>query len=342
MSRLTVNIATMRTLARLSFSLALTLGAPGILGANLFTGAYMSVGPESAAGTRKPGQIQVLVSEKESGKFYRITFFEGYKEPRTIADVYECPFPNSFDIVGEQWKKNNTAALCQAVGRVVFFYSERGMPLGRPMGSRIARSNYFAPTGSRTTAFVKVPHPVPTPNLEALAAVDRAEWMEEVQLADGEIVVVNRVAVRDAQAAPSSRKGVLRRWEIVFPDGAARWTGDGSIVPLSIEMLRGIPYLAVNIRSRNLCAKYRDPEGSLVFFRWGGVDWSQIPRTEYPTSGRVNLLRDPWGRSSKEDVTGLIRNHEKRLKPGNRLIDTPLDEVLTGRSTDACYLYKNK
>jgi len=165
--------------------------------------------------------------------------------------------------------------------------------------------------------------------------VDRAAWREEVQLATGEMVVVGRVAVADKSEFPVPRRGPHRRWQITFPDGKTAWESDGLTQPLSIEVCEGRYFLAADIHSPLLCAKYGEPQGSVVFFRWEDGAWKNIPRQAYPRSSRVNLLRDPWGRDASEDAQGLIRHQDKHLRAGNHLVHVALDERIANRARDS-------
>jgi hypothetical protein len=90
------------------------------------------------------------------------------------------------------------------------------------------------------------------------------------------------------------------------------------------------------MHSRLLRAKYGDPEGGVLFFRWKGGAWTRIPREAYPQNSKVNLLRNPWGRDTSEDAQGLIRHEDKHLRPGNELVHVALDERIANRATDAC------
>jgi hypothetical protein len=174
----------------------------------------------------------------------------------------------------------------------------------------------------------------------ARSQIDRAEWTEEVQLANGDTVVVKRAASRDQKRTPVTRRGPFRTWEVNFPDGRVNWTSHGSTRPLSIEIVDGSAYIAVDIRSRELCAKYENPSGSVVFFRWDKNAWVRIPREEYPRGGKVNLLQDPWGRTSKDDIRGLVKHHDKHLQRGEQLVGIPIDQLVADRSRDACEQYK--
>jgi hypothetical protein len=174
----------------------------------------------------------------------------------------------------------------------------------------------------------------------ACSQVDGAEWTEQVQLADGGLVIVKRSATRDKKGSPVSRRGAIRGYEVTFPDSQIKWTGSGAIRPLAIEIVKGTALVATDIHSRELCAKYGNPRGSVVMFRWNGGEWLRVPRSEYPQDGRVNLLENPWGRTSAEDAAGYIELKDKGQRPGNYFSQAPLDERIANRANDACEIYK--
>ena len=171
--------------------------------------------------------------------------------------------------------------------------------------------------------------------------MDRTEWREEVQLASGEVVVVKRTAIRDKSGFPASRRGAIREWAIVFPDGRAVWKSDGSMIPIALEIRDSNAYVVANIRSRDYCAQFNNPPSSVVFFRWDSMNWIRIVKNEYPTNGRANLLLSPWGGESSDDARGLVNNKDKYLaKPYNNGVNDPLEAVLSDRSLDACDMLK--
>jgi hypothetical protein len=178
------------------------------------------------------------------------------------------------------------------------------------------------------------------PIVGGCSKVDRAEWREEVQLATGEIVIVKRAAVAEKSGFPVAPRGGYRSWEITFPDGVS-WKGNGQEHPLALEMREGKDYLVVNIRSRDLCKKYNDPPSSSVFFRWDGNAWTQIQKDEFPKGGKANLLTNPWGRDSWEDLSGLVKNEKKHLVMSyNQEVNRPLESTLSDRTLDACTMLK--
>jgi len=174
----------------------------------------------------------------------------------------------------------------------------------------------------------------------ACGQVDRAEWTEQVLLANGDLIVVRRAASRDTKGSPVSRRGGIRTAEVTFPDNRTVWKSEGAVRPIAVEVVDGIALLAVDIHSRAACTKYENPIGSVLFFRWKVDRWERISRMEYPKNGRVNLLLSPWGRSSAEDVSGFIKHADKHARPGNSMVDRQLDQRIVDKSSDTCELYK--
>ena len=171
--------------------------------------------------------------------------------------------------------------------------------------------------------------------------VDTAHWKEEIQLASGEIVIVERTSIRDKSGFPASARGIQRESTIAFPDPRAAWKSDGSMIPIAAEIKNGTVFVAANIQSREYCAKFSDPPSSVLYFRWNNGDWAQVKKDEYPQSGKANLLTNPWGLNSGQDARGLIPNKDKNLaKPYNSSVNDLLEKVLSGNWIDACAMLK--
>jgi hypothetical protein len=127
---------------------------------------------------------------------------------------------------------------------------------------------------------------------------------------------------------------------VTFPDSQTTWTSIGAIRPIAIEIVRGVAFLAADIHSRELCTRYENPPGSVVVFRWIDRKWLPVAISEYPQSGRVNLLLNPWGRTNAEDAAGFIELKDKRTRPGNDFVHVPLDQRMRDKAQDACAIYK--
>jgi hypothetical protein len=180
------------------------------------------------------------------------------------------------------------------------------------------------------------------PGTGGCSKVDVAEWREEVELANGEIVVVKRSEVRDKSGFPASVRGVMRERKVVFPGGQPVWVNDGNMYAVAIEIRDSKAYIAVNIQSRELCKKFGDPPSSMLFYLSDGATWVQVKKEEFPANGKANLLVNPWGRNNFEDLRGLVRNKDKNLvKSYNQRVNQPLEKVLSSRVINACELLKN-
>lgn len=175
------------------------------------------------------------------------------------------------------------------------------------------------------------------------ASVDRAEWIEEVELATGAIVRVKRTATRDSSGFPISPRGPLREWTIVFPDGRTTWKGNGQSLPIALEVAGEKMFVAINLQSRDLCKAYANPQSSVVFFFWDGAAWKKIEREEYPRNGRANLIKNPWGLDTSSDLRGLVKNRDKHLvRAYNNSVNESLQRVLADPAIDACEILKHK
>lgn len=112
---------------------------------------------------------------------------------------------------------------------------------------------------------------------------------------------------------------------------------------VAIELRDRRAYVAVNIQSRELCKQYGDPPGSTIFFQQDADSWVQIKKEDFPSNGKANVLANPWGGSSSDDVHGLVSNKDKHLvKPFNDRVNQPLEKVLSSSTLDACYMFQNE
>ena len=175
----------------------------------------------------------------------------------------------------------------------------------------------------------------------ACSQVDRADWKEQVRLATGQVVTLDRSSVRSKKGSPISSRGAIKEFAIIFPDSHAKWSDDGAVRPIAIEIVGESILIAVDIHSRELCARFKNPPGGVVLFKWSGSEWKRIARSDYPEAGRLNLLLNPWGRTSSDDARGLVSLKQKRTLSGNYYLDAPLDRRIGDKSHDACEIYKN-
>jgi len=179
------------------------------------------------------------------------------------------------------------------------------------------------------------------PAMAICAETDQAQWREEVELASGQVITVDRVATRERSGFPANNRGRRLGWRIVLPDSQMIWSSDGLMIPIALELENGTAYVAANIRSREYCKEFGDPPSSVVFFRFSEGRWARIPKDSFPKNGMANLLIEPWGRNNQEDAAGLIKSKDKHVaKPYNDGVNEPLDRVLLAYWIDACSLFK--
>jgi hypothetical protein len=171
----------------------------------------------------------------------------------------------------------------------------------------------------------------------ACSGTDTVTWREEVELVNGKTLVLERSEKALASGLPISEKGPTIERRLVFPDVHVSWTGDGSVVPLALEVKDAVPFLVINLRRREVCEQYGDPESSVIFLRWESTSWKRVGRNEFPRGGRANLLVNPWALRRSNDVSGFIRSTSKHLAaPYNFDVNKPLDVVLSSPRTDVC------
>jgi hypothetical protein len=171
----------------------------------------------------------------------------------------------------------------------------------------------------------------------ACGATDTARWREEVELVNGKMIVLERSATALSSGLPVSRRGPTTERRIVFPDLRITWTGDGSVVPLAVEVRDATPYIVINLRRREVCEQYGDPESSVIYLRWESNSWNRIPREAFPRGGKANLLINPWGSNGRNDVSGFIRSKDKHLAaPYNFDVNKPLEKVIALPTIDVC------
>ena len=111
---------------------------------------------------------------------------------------------------------------------------------------------------------------------------------------------------------------------------------------MALEVVDGIPFIAAHVVSRKMCAKYANPPGSVLFFRWTGGQWEQTARESYPGNARMNLLLYPWGRTSAEDVSGFVGHKSKHTRPMNSMVNTAIDNRIANKALDTCEIAKTR
>lgn len=137
-------------------------------------------------------------------------------------------------------------------------------------------------------------------------------WEEEVKLSDGTVLVVSRSYIRgsDEWFRPG-RGGVLesRLAASVPKHGRIEFFWKGRELPVSFDVISGVPWIVLPIAGLNQCEKYGNPAESVVAFSRTDGKWNWRPFSEAPHELNANLLRGgPWG---DETFVRLDAKHQR-------------------------------
>jgi len=149
-------------------------------------------------------------------------------------------------------------------------------------------------------------------------SIDTAEWTEEVRLSDGSIVQVWRKERAYSYGFPNAERGGLVSWAFEYPPKKARWENDfkasGRREPISFDLSDGAPYLVVLVSNRAFCLSRPPDEYTVQLLRWQGGRWNEVPQAQAPLDRMLmNLAPNPWGRTTTDDFSGLIRLADKTI-----------------------------
>lgn len=149
-------------------------------------------------------------------------------------------------------------------------------------------------------------------------SIDTAEWTEEVRLSDGSIVQVWRRERAYSYGFPNAKRGALVSWALEYAPQNARWENDGKASgrrdPISFDRFDGVPYLVVLVSDRTFCLSRPPGEYTVQVLRWNDGRWIEVAQSEAPLERMLmNLAPAPWGRTTKDDYSGLIRLGDKTI-----------------------------
>ena len=137
-------------------------------------------------------------------------------------------------------------------------------------------------------------------------------WTEEVRLADGSLIVINRKMVRERFGEPGHPGRVLRQ-EIEYdkPGGVIRWSGD--IDPLIFDFVNGKPYVVAFLSTGEDCERYGRPNSPFIFFERKENEWLRIYAKDMPDHLEFNLLRNAWNIANGRITLALKRMEDSNL-----------------------------
>ncbi len=170
-----------------------------------------------------------------------------------------------------------------------------------------------------------------------------SNWKEEVLLHDGSKIIVNRSQSHGGfhefgQKPPVSEQAISfdlpgTHQTVEWEDKATPDVGSANFSLLQLDVLNGVPYLAVTIRGCLPYNKWGRPNPDYVFFKYVGGVWKQIPIEEYPAEfgTDANMMSETVSReqwlSDETSKSGYVSS--ALIKQMNAEIRTPQNRTIT-------------
>jgi hypothetical protein len=152
-----------------------------------------------------------------------------------------------------------------------------------------------------------------------------ASWDEEVLLHDGRMIIVKRSQYRGGrheigQEVPVAEHSVYFKMpetgkRIVWSSKYGNNVEDENLLPLAIDIVRGIPYLVTTPAGCISYNKWDRPNPPYVIFKYDGTTWQRVPLKEFPTEVKeANVV-----------ISGLMKVFEQRMT--GRFSPVPAEEI---------------
>ena len=146
---------------------------------------------------------------------------------------------------------------------------------------------------------------------------DEATWTEEVQLSDGRIIQVQRIARQKSSGFPNAPRGADVDNELSYAPLGIRWRANAPANLMSFDIVGGVAYMAVYHAPEGFCEEHGSSRYKALFYRWDQNKWNEIEQPDYPTEiALVNLYRRYWGHDDSLDAKGLVTWQTKALRDG--------------------------
>jgi hypothetical protein len=147
----------------------------------------------------------------------------------------------------------------------------------------------------------------------ALAAVllsgcgsDVTSWSEDVQLADGKVIRLERRATRGATGFPTAHRGSVSSWELCYAPKRIYWQS-AHFEPMEFQMVGESAYVKVFLSSCSKCKIAGRPPDSTLYLALRGGQWVRIQSSEFPESAWINLATS--GLFNERDPALDIKGH---------------------------------
>jgi len=145
--------------------------------------------------------------------------------------------------------------------------------------------------------------------LTACSDMKTIKWREEVKLASGQMIIVERAEDYRLVGEPGAGTGWLFDYErirTVLPPLSGEIAWEGRLTPLALDIASdGTVYLVAVVANAAGRKEYSLPDGiNHVAFKYAGNNqWQRVPVTTVPHEFRPNLMADTWSLFIKQRST---------------------------------------
>lgn len=149
---------------------------------------------------------------------------------------------------------------------------------------------------------------------------ETVSWKEEVLLANGQLLLVQREVTYGPDEFGRSGRGQLKEQSIRFSHNGkkVKWENDDhwllQRMPDILDIVGDTPVLVIPVDRWGPCNKYDFPQEGLAALAYRDGDWRRIPLAELPVNLKVNLLRTTHAIQYWKEYKGKQITPQDRLK----------------------------
>lgn len=156
---------------------------------------------------------------------------------------------------------------------------------------------------------------------------DIAQWTEEVQLHDGNVITLERRSTLGSAIVLMEHRALIATWEVCYRPTKVYWKSNEPFQPSHFEISDGKAYIKVPMRGCLSCEVMDNPENSTLYFVLTGGQWQRISAEQFPDKRWQNLIMNRiWNARRKE---GDIRGHWNITEKWKR--DDITEDSITGK-----------
>jgi hypothetical protein len=174
-------------------------------------------------------------------------------------------------------------------------------------------------------------------------SIDVATWKEEVQLHDGKMIVVERIARAHPRGwlSQGGSRGADIDFEIKYEPLGVHWKGTKQ--QGTFEIFDGVAYVTTTVGNQVKYCEGKSPSTlPIVVMKQQGQEWVEVEASKFPTHIALrNLYGSYWGNKPSEDAKGLITWQAKAVQDGYPTVERKLGNPKRAYTVDEFYRENN-